>query len=184
MTQNLSLGWSMLKFHCKLCMLDHCMSHGEPKFNTWAHHDCLNVVCFINLILFSWKEMYVMCICSCSPSLLSPKSIKLIKTQSHQVHKFIKLKLIKLNEDSSPIPSRSSHLPRGLGLPRSNFQNFNSNIHNGPRRNKQSSHIWVFRIMVHLKVFCLLHVSIRKQLLKCNVFLLSIMLHAFCFKKN
>ena len=94
-----------------------------------------------------------MCICSLSPSLLNPKSIKLIKTQAHQVHNFIKLKLIKLNEDSSPIPSRSSHLPRGLGLPRSNFQNFNSNIHNGPRRNKQSSHIWVFRIIVHLKVF-------------------------------
>ena len=127
---------------------------------------------------------YVMCICSLSPTLLSPKSIKLIKTQAHQVHKFINLKLIKLNEDSSPIPSGSSHLPQGLGLPRSNFQNFNSNIHNGPRRNKQSSHIWVFRIMVHLKVFCLLHVSIRKYLLKFNVFLFIIMLHAFCFKKN
>ena len=105
---------------------------------------------------------YVMCICSLSPSLLSPKSIKLIKTQVHQVHKFIKLKLIKFNEDSSPIPSRPSHLPLGLGLSRSNFHNFNSNIHNRPRRNKQldftsfhkqSSHIWVFRIIVHLNFF-------------------------------
>ena len=137
-----------------------------------------------------------MCICSLSPSLLSPKSIKLIKTQAHQVHKFINLKLIKLNEDSSPIPSGSSHLPQGLGLPRSNFQNFNSNIHNGPRRNKQpnfasfhkqSSHIWVFKIIVHLKVFfffCLLHVSIRKYFLKFNVFFIIIMFHAFCLKKK
>ena len=112
------------------------------------------------------------CICSLSPSLLSPKSIKLIKTQVHQVHKFIKLKLIKFNENSSPIPSRPSHLPLGLGLSRSDFHNFNSNIHNRPRRNKQpeftsfhkqSSHIWVFRIIVHLNFFFffLLHVSIR-----------------------
>ena len=75
----------MLKLHCILCVFDHCLSHGELKFNTWAHHNCLNVVPFINLNLFSQKERYVMCICSLSPSLLSPKSIK-------------------LNEDSSPIP--------------------------------------------------------------------------------
>ena len=85
MTQNLSLGQSMLKLHCILCVFDHCLSHGELKFNTWAHHNCLNVMPFINLNLFSQKERYVMCICSLSPSLLSPKSIK-------------------LNEDSSPIP--------------------------------------------------------------------------------
>ena len=84
-TQNLSLGQSMLKLHCILCVFDHCLSHGELKFNTWAHHNCLNVVPFINLNLFSQKERYVMCICSLSPSLLSRKSIK-------------------LNEDSSPIP--------------------------------------------------------------------------------
>ena len=141
MTQNLSLGRSMLKLHCILCVFDHCLSHGEPKFNIWAHNNCLNVVCFIDLILISQKERYVICICSLSPILLSPKSIKHIK----------------LNEDSSLIPSRSSHLPRGLGLPRSNFQNFNSNIHNGPIRNKQpvfasfhkqSRHIWVIRIIV------------------------------------
>ena len=50
MTSNLSLGQSMLKLHCILCVFDHCLSHGEPKFNTWAYHNCLNVVCFINLI--------------------------------------------------------------------------------------------------------------------------------------
>ena len=146
MTQNLSLGRSMLKLHYNCVYLDHCLNGGEPKFNTWAHHNCLNVMSFINLIFISQKERYVMCICNLNPSLLSPESIK-----------FIKLKLIKLNEDSSPIPSRSSHLPLGLGLPRSNFQNFNSNIRNGPRRNKQSnfasfhkqsSHIWVIRIIV------------------------------------
>ena len=131
-----------------------------------------------------------MCICSLSLSLVSLKSIKLIKTQAYQVHKFIKLKLIKLNEGSSTIPSRSSHLPRGLGLPRSNFQNFHSNIDNGPRRKKQPdfasfhkqlSRIWVFRSLFILKFFfCLLHVSIRNYLLKFNVFLLIIMFHAFC----
>ena len=171
MTQNLPLDWSSLKLHCTLCVFDHCLSHGEPMFNTWAHHNCLNVVCFINLILFSQKERYVMCICSLSPSLLSPKSIK-------------------LNEDSSPIPSRASYRPRGLGLPRSNFQNFNSNIHNGPRRNKQldfapfhkqSSHIWVFRIIVHLKVFFVYYMfQLEKYFLRFIVFLLIIMFHAFC----
>ena len=105
------------------------------------------------------------------PSLLSPK-------------------FIKLNEDSSPIPSRASYRPRGLGLPRSNFQNFNSNIHNGPRRNKQldfapfhkqSSHIWVFRIIVHLKIFFVYYMfQLEKYFLRFILFLLIIMFHAFC----
>ena len=42
MTQYLSLGRSMLKLHCILCVFDYCLSHGEPKFNTWVHHNCLN----------------------------------------------------------------------------------------------------------------------------------------------
>ena len=75
-----------------------CLNHDEPKSNTWAHHNCLNLVCYewtqaqkpmIELYLV-WKSKIVSWIIL-SPTLEPIKGVypwSTSKAKTHKMHAF------------------------------------------------------------------------------------------------
>ena len=165
----------MLKLHCILCVFG-------PLFEPWwgqVQHlgpSWLFECCVLykpNFVLLERKVCHVYM--QFKPNLAKPKVQQAHQTQAH----------------SSPIPSRSTHLPRGLGLPRSNFQNFNSNIHNGPRRNKQldfasfhkqSSHKPYLGYQDHCFIlkFVVYYMFLMRIFVEVYCIFVVAMFHAFC----
>ena len=131
-----------------------CLNHDKPKSNAWAHHNCLNLVCYewtqaqrlvIELYLV-WKPKIVSWIIL-SPILEPIKGVYAWSTSK-----------AKSSQDAS-LPSVSSNhfiiiMVQAYPV---------SSILNGPRRSKwpnfASHHIWFATSWLNLKFVCLFHVS-------------------------
>ena len=91
----------MLKLHYNCVYLDHCLNGGEPKFNTWAHHNCLNVMSFINLIFFFLERKVCYVYMQFEPKLAKPRVHQVHQTQAYQAQWGFKPNSIKIKSSSS-----------------------------------------------------------------------------------
>ena len=162
-----------------------CLNHDEPKSNVWAHHNCLNLVCYewtqaqrpvIELYLV-WKLKIVSWI------ILSPilELIKGVYTWSTSN--------AKSSQNACPpsvSPSNFKQIPKdhnqGSSLPNASPSHFIIikvqayqvlSILNGLRRSKRpnftSLHIWFATSWLNLQFVCLFHVSMFLWILKIHV---------------
>ena len=162
-----------------------CLNHDEPKSNAWAHHNCLNLVCYewtqvqrpvIELYLV-WKPKIVSWIIQS----LILKPIKGVFAWSTS--------RAKSSQDTclpSVRPSHFKQIPKDYNqsssLPSASPSHFIIikvqtylvlSILNGPRRSKlpnfASLHIWFATLWLNLKFVCLFHISMFPWILKIHV---------------
>ena len=98
----------------------HCLSHDEPKFNAWTHHNCLNLVCYewtqaqkpMIEIYLVWKPKIVSWM-SLSPT---PEPIKgAWRHEQHQRPKTHKMRLPSVSPSHSK--QRPFHHNQGSSTP-------------------------------------------------------------------
>ena len=141
-----------------------CLNHDEPKSNAWAHHNCLNLVCYewtqaqrpVIELYFVWKPKIVSWIIL-SPPLEPIKGVYAWSTSN-----------AKSSQDAC-LPSAS--LSHFIIIKAQAHQALS--ILNGPRRSKWSNfallHIWFVTSWLSLKFVCLFHVSMLLWILKIHV---------------
>ena len=152
-----------------------CLNHDEPKSNTWAHHNCLNLVCY------EWTqaqrlviELYLVW----KPKIVSWIILSLILEPIKGVYAWSTSKAKSSQDASLPSvsPSHFKQIPKyhnqGSSLPSASSNHFIiimvqaypvSSILNGPKRSKwpnfASHHIWCATSWLNLKFVCLFHAS-------------------------
>ena len=147
-----------------------CLNHDEPKSNAWAHHNCLNLVCY------EWTqaqrpviELYLVW----KPKIVSWIILSLILEPIKGVFAWSTSRA-KSSQDTclpSVRPSHFKQIPKdynqGSSLPSASPSHFIiikvqaylvSSILNGPRRSKwpnfASLHIWFATLWLNLKFVC------------------------------
>ena len=162
-----------------------CLNHDEPKSNAWAHHNCLNLVCY------EWTqaqrpviELYLVW----KPKIVSWIILSLILEPIKGVFAWSTSRA-KSSQDTclpSVRPSHFKQIPKdynqGSSLPSASPSHFIiikvqaylvSSILNGPRRSKwpnfASLHIWFATLWLNLKFVCLFHISMFLWILKIHV---------------
>ena len=135
-------------------MFGRCLNHDEPKSNTWAHHNYLNLVCYewtqaqrpVIELYFVWKPKIVSWIIL-SPPLEPIKGVYAWSTSK-----------VKNSQDAC-LPSTS---PSHFIIIKVQAHQASS-ILNESRRSKwpnfASVHIWFATSWLSLKFVCLFHVS-------------------------
>ena len=165
----------------------HCLNHDEPKSNAWAHHNCVNLVCYewaqaqrlvIKLYLV-WKPKIVSWIIL-SPILEPIKDVYAWSTSKAKSSQDACIssaspshfkQISKYHNQGSSLPSASPSQSHFIIIKGQAHQA--SSILNGPRRSKRpnfaSLHIWFATSWLSLKFVSLFHVSMFLWSLKIHV---------------